>query len=179
MPSRTSWRGELYNWAVNKRTRPSIPTQPSSSPPTKQVNERCLETRRHGSTSEIIPTTQSIRRTKRFPARAKPPNPSTVWENLVADSEARQCHTHARPVHCKGRPARSQCAHARWGRPNSSSTLPPPVPSGGPAVQCAQISPDCSQHPGTTKALKDGTEPLITSLARRGPAPQIQPLWAA
>lgn len=99
-----------------------------------------------------------------------PPNPSTTWENLVADSEARQCHNahiHAWSVHYKGRPARSQCAHARWGPPNSSlthslahslstlSTTPvtpqaevQPVPVG---TVCAQ---NCSQHPSTAKSLE-------------------------
>lgn len=133
---------------------------------------------------------KSIPRTKRLPSPCqKPPNPSTTWENLVADSEVRQCHndhTHARQAHYKGRPARSQCAHARWGRPNSSlshshslthSVLCRPPPSlpkrrSSPYL-LAQCAPRTAANtPAQQKALNDGTGPLIASLSRCGPAPQ-------
>lgn len=109
----------------------------------------------------------------------------------MADSEARQCHnayTLARPAHCKGRPARSQCGtHVGGGRTPLSLILsrpssPPPSPRHSQAealfvpagTVCAQ---NCSQHPSTAKASNDGTGPLIASLSRCGPAPQkITPL---
>lgn len=74
------------------------------------------------------------------------------------------------PAHCKGRPARSQCTHAHWGRPNSCLQWTA-------GCTCCTVCPNCPPNASSRrKVSKDGTphrEPI-------SPQPQLhrnKPIW--